>query len=299
MMDTRAARVVVLAAVLAAAACGGVPSLPLDPAARTFFETARLVMTDAEQDIFRHLPDAEARREFIDDFWTKRDPDPETEANEFREEFDRRLEYVNKRFNEGRKGVNTDRGRVYFYLGPPEKTDFYQTAEGDNFRGPVLTWIYYAYDLGLVFADARGTGEYRFLEIQGDLLGAIETAKLIGFGAVSGSSRRMMAFETRYDTAKRQIVVTIPVKKLEFRVEAESLAADFAFTFYVYKGSGDRLETFEESRTFSGKAGEVEESKALTFTFPYELPPGRSYVDVVVNGGPQNGKVRKIFPVKG
>ena len=61
-------------------------------------------MTEAERDIFVHLPDLEARRDFIKDFWEKRDPDPETPDNEFRTEFEKRIDYVTKRFNEGQRG---------------------------------------------------------------------------------------------------------------------------------------------------------------------------------------------------
>jgi hypothetical protein len=64
------------AVLLGAAACSSLPRTELDPAARDFYETARLVMTSEEDDIFQHLPDAESRREFVSDFWAKRDPDP-------------------------------------------------------------------------------------------------------------------------------------------------------------------------------------------------------------------------------
>ena len=80
------------AVLLGAAACSSLPKTALDPVSRDFYETARLVMTGEEDDIFQHLPDAESRREFISDFWAKRDPNPETESNEFKEEFERRIE---------------------------------------------------------------------------------------------------------------------------------------------------------------------------------------------------------------
>jgi len=59
--------------------CGFSGKVSLDPASQDFYETARLIMTKQEKDIFHHLPDQDSREEFIRDFWAKRDPDPQTE----------------------------------------------------------------------------------------------------------------------------------------------------------------------------------------------------------------------------
>ena len=78
--------------VLGMTACAPPFELQLDPEGKAFFETARLVMTSEEEDIFRHLPDTESRREFMVDFWAKRNPDPASETNEFKEEFEKRID---------------------------------------------------------------------------------------------------------------------------------------------------------------------------------------------------------------
>jgi GWxTD domain-containing protein len=287
-------RVGLLGAVLLTAACGGFSRLPLDPESRDFFETARLVMTSAEQEIFRNLPDEASRREFIADFWEKRDPDPDTAENEFKDEFERRVDYANKHFNEGRRGINTDRGRVYLYLGPPEKTDTYSSATA----GFTIYWIYYTYDLGIEFVESRSGGEYAINQIMGNLMDAFETAKLTGFGKPRGGPQRLVSFDARYDGARKEITVEIPVKKLNFKEESGVLKLEFDFTIYIYKNAGGQKDKFEERRAFEGRAAEVENSKVVTFVFPYELAPGRNYVDVIVNGGQDNGKVRKIFLFK-
>ena len=137
-MKARTALLLLLAA--AAVSCVQAPRLELDPDRAAFFDTARLVMTSEEQDIFRHLPDQAARDEFITDFWAKRDPDPSTLDNEFQTEFLARLDYANRRFREGRRGYDTDRGRIYIYLGPPEQTETYQR---DPSQGPLLVGYYY------------------------------------------------------------------------------------------------------------------------------------------------------------
>lgn len=63
--------------------------------------------------------DADAKA-FIDLFWARRDPTPATPVNEFRDEFNRRVEYADAQFGQARKkGSMTDRGRVFIVLGPP------------------------------------------------------------------------------------------------------------------------------------------------------------------------------------
>ena len=80
------------------ASCGGGPKVVLDAESKKFYETANLIMTREEAKIFKFLPDQESRKEFIDDFWAKRDPNPDNDVNEFKVEFENRVAYVTKRF---------------------------------------------------------------------------------------------------------------------------------------------------------------------------------------------------------
>ncbi|MBM3309879.1 MAG: GWxTD domain-containing protein [Candidatus Aminicenantes bacterium] len=278
-----------------AAGCGGVDLEALDPESASFFDTARLVMTGAEQSIFRHLPDAQARREFIADFWEKRDPDPETEANEFKEEFDRRVEYCNAHFREGRRGINTDRGRIYLYLGPPDQVQSFPMVSGGTTS--VLWWSYYTYVVAVEFIDDRGLGEYKINEIDGSLFDAIDRAKLGAGVQASGAKLNFVDFGLRYDREKREIVVSVPTKKLNFKEEGGLLTAEFEFVFYLYR-EGAAKEKFTEARTFSGTAADLEKGKEVIFAFPREVAAGKVYIDAIVNGRQDNGRVRKIFEVK-
>jgi len=59
--------------------CGFSTEIALDPDSCDFYEAARLIMSKQERDIFNHLPDQKSREEFINDFWIKRNPDPDSE----------------------------------------------------------------------------------------------------------------------------------------------------------------------------------------------------------------------------
>ncbi len=282
-----------VAAALAFAACSPGVNVKLDPESRTFYDNTRLIMSDDEQEIFLHLPDAGTRKEFIQEFWDKRDPDPDTEVNEAKEEFQRRLDYVNRRFREGRKGVATDRGRIYLLLGPPEKT------EGDPFmaggQGGELLWVYYKYELGIYFVDPNGTGSYTIGTILGNLFEALEMAKLGETFTERSAPVNFVKFALVYDKGRRELRLSIPAKKLSFTAENGAMTADFDFTFYIYKEGGAKKEMLIDSKRFRGKAEDVEKTQEIVFTFYRELPAGKVFVDAIVDGKGANGRVRKIF----
>lgn len=281
-----------LLAAAAAAACAQGPRLSLDPDSAAFYDTASLVMTSEEQDIFRSLPDPEARAEFIVDFWAKRDPDPLTPENEFQAEFQARVDYADRRFREGRRGYDTDRGRIYIYLGPPEQTETYQRSPD---QGPLLVWYYYTHELAITFVDARSNGTYTYEEILGNLLQAIEDAKL---GVVVQTGAKYLRFDLTYDKAARSIRLAIPVKRLSFREEAGRLKADFDVTLYIYEAGGLRKRVVEERRSFEGQPDEVRAAKEIVFEFAQPLPPGKTYLDVIIQAEDM-GKARRIVAVRG
>jgi len=56
----------------------------------------------------------------VEEFWKKRDPTPETETNEFKNEYFVRIGEANRFFTEAAEpGWLQDRGRVDILLGPP------------------------------------------------------------------------------------------------------------------------------------------------------------------------------------
>ncbi len=288
-----------LVAVVALWSCGSSRlKIPLDPESHDFYETARLIMTGQEKDVFNHLPDAESRKEFIDEFWAKRDPDPGTPENEFKNEFYRRIQYSNQHFNEGTPGWKTDRGRFFIYLGNPDKTDEFLFHQEPDVRGPILWWIYYDYGLGIEFADKNGTGQYSFRYHTGDLFGAMESAKL-GVLSQSGGGAKFINFSSKYDREKKEFVILLPVKSLSFREEGGVLKTEWEFFFYLYEKKGTRVDRFEQTRHFEKAEAELASLKEITFSFPYELKPGSYFLDIKIIEKGGLVKTRKVFEVKG
>ncbi|HUK26307.1 MAG TPA: GWxTD domain-containing protein [Terriglobales bacterium] len=93
------------------------------------------IITPEERQAFLQLSNDEERDQFIEAFWQRRDPTPDTEENEFKEEHYRRIEYANEHFAAGIPGWKTDRGRMYITFGPPDEIDSHPS--GGSYERPI------------------------------------------------------------------------------------------------------------------------------------------------------------------
>ncbi len=84
-------------------------------------EDVAYIITDEERAAFKRLETDEEREQFIEQFWLRRDPTPDTVENEYKEEHYRRIAYANERYASGIPGWKTDRGRIYITFGPPDE----------------------------------------------------------------------------------------------------------------------------------------------------------------------------------
>jgi len=288
------------AAIWLLASCASGPKVVLDPESRDFYETARLIMSSEERAIFNHLPDADARREFIDEFWTRRDPDPLTEENEYKIEFERRIAHANRFFREGGPGWNTDRGRIYIYVGAPDKIEQFYTHDDPGVRGAILWWVYYAYDLGIEFVDEAGYGQFKIRQLSGDFFDALDSFKLgQSFGRDGFFQKNIVRFKLDYDAERREITILIPANALTFRDEAGDLAVDLEFDVTIYQREGASRDAFREVRTYRASERDIRDAGELPFVFSRNLSVGKNYVDVIIRGREGgSGQARKIFTVR-
>ena len=139
-------------------------------------QDVRYIITPEEEEAFKLLGSDEERDQFIEQFWLRRDPTPDTEENEFREEHYRRIQYANEHFSAGIAGWRTDRGRIYIIWGAPDEIEshasggLYQKAEheggGTTQTFPFERWRYrYLEGVGqeiiIEFVDSCMCNEYR------------------------------------------------------------------------------------------------------------------------------------------
>jgi GWxTD domain-containing protein len=102
-------------------------------------EDVRLIITQAELAAFEKLETDDEREQFIKIFWDQRDPDPDTEENEFKDEHYERLAYANEHFASGKPGSMTDRGRIYIKFGKPDEIESHP-AGGTYQRAAYERW---------------------------------------------------------------------------------------------------------------------------------------------------------------
>ncbi len=98
-------------------------------------EDVRWIITDEEQKAFKLLSNDEERDQFIEAFWQRRDPTPDTIENEFKEEHYRRMAYANEHFAAGIPGWKTDRGRMYIMYGPADEIESHPS--GGSYERPM------------------------------------------------------------------------------------------------------------------------------------------------------------------
>ena len=138
-------------------------------------EEVPYIITDEERSAFLQLQTNEEREQFIEAFWQRRDPTPDTVENEFKEEHYRRIAYANERFSSGIPGWRTDRGRMYIMWGKPDQLESH--TQGELYNRPISEgggqtstyayedWTYHYMEgigenITIEFVDPTGTGEF-------------------------------------------------------------------------------------------------------------------------------------------
>jgi len=98
-------------------------------------EDVRWIITDTELQAFKNLGNDEERDQFIENFWLRRNPNPDSPENEYREEHYARIAYANEHFAAGKPGWKTDRGHIYIAYGKPDSIDSHPS--GGNYERPM------------------------------------------------------------------------------------------------------------------------------------------------------------------
>jgi len=134
------------------------------------------IITPEERSAFVHLQTNEEREQFIEQFWQRRNPDPDSAENTFKEEHYRRIAYTNEHFASGIPGWKSDRGRIYIMWGAPDEIESHPSggsydrpaSEGGGTTStyPFEDWRYrylegIGEDVNIEFVDPTMTGEFK------------------------------------------------------------------------------------------------------------------------------------------
>jgi len=189
------------------------------------------IITSEEKKAFQALKTDEERENFIESFWRRRDPNPDTEENEFREEYYERIAYANERFASGIPGWMTDRGRVYITWGKPDSIDSRPSGGaydrptweggGSTTTYPFEVWFYRHLEgigdgIEIEFVDPTGTGEYRIAR------NANEKDAMLYIPGAGQTTGELLGYEDRADRIAGRVDKTsyqreqdMPFRRLE------------------------------------------------------------------------------------
>jgi GWxTD domain-containing protein len=135
------------------------------------------IISDEERRAFKTLGNDEERESFIENFWLRRNPNPDSPENEFREEHYRRIAYANEHFGAGKPGWRTDRGHIYISFGPPDNIDshpsgglYYRPQDEGGGSTATFPWEVWHYrylegvgdNIDIEFVDTCQCGEFHF-----------------------------------------------------------------------------------------------------------------------------------------
>jgi GWxTD domain-containing protein len=267
----------------------------LDPDSRDFLSKVRYVVTKKERADFVRLPE-DRRRPFIEEFWKKRDPDLDTEENEFKEEYFRRIEEAGRLFGEGggsEPGWLQDRGRIYILIGPPDRRETY--PRGVTFYG-VPTEIWYYGWFPIVFVDEAWSGNYKLEPSSAVQLVEIMSTQMRlkpWIAPEKGALDCDLKAESREGRALARLVV--PYRKIWFASQGETLKTTLTAAIEIQNEAGAKLAEFRLDLPLELSEAKLEEVIRTDFVaeIPLDLKPGVSWITLTLTNGADDARVFK------
>jgi GWxTD domain-containing protein len=227
----------------------------LTPEHRDFLSTARYTITEEERAAFLSLAVSE-RDEFIRDFWQRRDPNPKTEINEFKEDYFKHINQANRLFSAGgAPGWLQDRGRIYILLGPPDSRDTYPQGKSLHDK-PLEVWHYGFFPI--VFIDNFRTGDY-ILEPQSAMhITLINEAQMQRKEQAIAAAAKSPFLRIRLRVRKSasgelRVQVTIPYSDISSSLEGHSLKTTLKLSLRItalYENNQKNGRTWVQEKAF-------------------------------------------------
>jgi GWxTD domain-containing protein len=296
----------------------------LDPVNAEFLSKVRYIITRKERKIFLELPDSE-KEKFKEEFWERRDPDPETEENEFKMEYFTRLEKADELFmGEGRPGWLTDRGRIYILFGPPEYRETHTIESSDPYSllygrcGEI--WHYGAFPV--VFIDSTCTGnDLRLVTYDLTGLRSINLLYMHEFAKLQEEAQHTFTQEKGFfdfdiridktvvesDRVEGTVNIQIPYATIWYKAEEDRLKTTIDVQIELKDFEGNLIWKFEEPYEISMKEEELKERQKEKFgiEIPFILEKGldrlrqeKGLFQVVLKNRTGGGELKKVVEFK-
>lgn len=276
----------------------------LSPEEQEFLSKVRFIITRKERNTFLRLPPSE-RRTFIEQFWAKRDSDPETEINEYKEEYFSRIEQANRLFRgEGTPGWLTDRGRIYILFGSPYSRKIYPS---DAYGGIIrASEVWYYGNFPVVFVDRYNSGVY-----------TLETTNLAALNEINFALRQMreeteklvqesteilfdFGLELEESSSIPVLLIKVPYKKIWFKARENVLETTLNLDIKILD-AGKKIvlqHTEEYPVSLTEKELERKSDKDYIIEIPLLLAEGDYLVQATLANRTGDEKVHKEYRIR-
>ncbi|HUT07382.1 MAG TPA: GWxTD domain-containing protein [Candidatus Latescibacteria bacterium] len=244
----------------------------LTPTHSEFLSKVGFIITREERKIFLELPD-DGKDAFIEEFWKRRDPDPDTERNEYRVEYEDRLEKAGVLFRgEGRPGWQTDRGRIYILFGPPQERLTYPMDAAGNCRE---VWYYGSFPV--IFMDDHCSGNFVMTAINLEHLQALNIAQGY-FQKTFTQEKKFFDYEVgilkiraEQGVYEGKVAIDIPYATIWFTFKEERLETAFIVKAEMSDESGRTIWQAQDSFPLTLDERELKENRGRRFRMEFPL----------------------------
>lgn len=266
-----------------------------------FYEMTRQIMASHERKIYRNLQSIKEKKEFIEDFWTKRDAIPGTPENEVKAEYMRRVAYVEKwyreRIGKGR-GWDSDRGKMYLLLGEPDHksvgSGYTYSNTGRRIKVLQESWYYDYYGLRLNFADKRSLGIYRITNWSPRVIGAIESARF----DVHHLGKRNQDFKFKAAYKGDELRIAIPAKVVSYEKGDGVMEANFNVKIAIYRDY-KRIDDIIDSISYVHTQKDTVNGNKINLAIPVDISGRGKYLfDIIVEDATSSERYRDMVKTK-
>lgn len=272
----------------------------LSPEHEEFFSKVRYIITQKEKKVFLNLPPSE-RDEFIQNFWEKRDPNPETEENEYKKKYFQRIEKANQLFQEGgTPGWLQDRGRIYILLGRPDTRERYPT--GRTLQGrPMEIWYYGPYPI--IFVDRYETGNYELYPASAQYLAELMSAQMSLKPDVE-TPEAVFTFNVdlqKFPQDKIELLVKVPFENVFLKEKDDQLVTTLSLHLQLFNRKKDqKIWDHKKDYSVSISQEKIKEmvGKSIVIPVQKDLSPGKFRMIIFLQNQTDNKKVQKSIKFK-
>jgi GWxTD domain-containing protein len=264
----------------------------LSPEYQEFLSKVRYIVTKVERKIFLEQPDSE-KKEFIREFWERRDPDPYTEENEFKEEYFRRIDDANKLFRGHRPGWLQDRGRIYILFGPPSERHTYSSE-------PQPREVWYYGNFPVIFVDHMGVGDYKLEPINLAHLSELNKAQKRS-QVLAEPEEDFFDFELKtHINENNEYIATIGLdfRKIWFTGVEDRLETTILLTVEVLDEENKIILSESKEYPISLQKENIGNKYKMTIEYPLKIKKGMSTLNVEVENCAGKEKRKKTLKLK-